>query len=152
MRAASIVVAALLASGCDSSPGVNGGNVTGEMIERIAKQQNIVADVSATVRLQPLGPVGVVGGAGGAPCRFTRDDNLLFIASGETGAARIDGTTRNLRVEGSVGPTGGFFRDREIGVSIGVAQGGAARIVVTNRLTDAREEAIGSWSCESGSR
>lgn len=142
------LLAILLLAGCDrTSPGVNDDNVTTEMLERVSKQRNVVQDVGATARLQPLGPNGLIGNVG-LRCRFTREGVLVFISSGPAGAARINGATRNLRAEGSVGSTGGFFREGEIAVSVGVEPGGAARIVVTNRLTEAREEATGNWSCE----
>jgi len=146
-----LLLAALALTGCDrNSPGVDDAKVTTEMLERVAGQRNVVQDIGAAARLQPLGAVGAFGE--GAPCRFTRDGALLFIAGSQAGAARINGANRNLRAEGPVGATGGFFRDREIGVSIGAVQGGVARIIVTNRLTEAREEARGTWSCAAPAR
>lgn len=139
------LIAAVLAAGCDSSPGVNGANVTTEMIERVAKQQNVVEDVGATARLQPLGPMETP--AGSTPCTFDRAGEILFFAREGRGVALVNGAVRTLSAEGSVGATGGFFRDREIGISIGVQQGGPARIVVTNRLTETREETTGTWVC-----
>jgi len=88
----------------------------------------------------------VIGGDG-ARCQFMRGQAVLFVATSQTAVARINGATRNLRAEGTIGTTGGFFREREIGVSIGVQAEGQARIVVTNRLTEAREEATGTWVC-----
>jgi hypothetical protein len=147
MRVPVLLSIALLAGCGRTSPGVNDDNVTTELLERVSKQRNVVEDVGATARLQPLGLMGLIGNAG-SRCRFTRDNLLVFISSGQAGAARINGTTRNLRAEGPVGSTGGFFREGEIGISVGVERGEAARVVVTNRLTEAREEVTGNWSCE----
>ncbi len=143
-----VLLSFVLFAGCDrNSPGVNDDNVTTELLERVSKQRNVVEDVGASARLQPLGANGLIGNTG-LRCRFTRDGVLLFISAGQAGAARIDGATRNVRAEAEIGPTGGFFRGGEIGVSIGVQPGGAARIAVTNRLTEATAETTGNWTCE----
>ena len=84
----------------------------------------------------------------GPICRFTRDADILVFAFGNAAAARIDGVLRTFRAQAMIGPSGGFYRDNELALSIGLASGEPARARVTNRLTEAREDARGEWTCE----
>lgn len=133
--------------------GCGGGDpqVNSAQLNRIAFQRNELVDVGLTARLQPLGAFAAPADYRGPVCRFSRGADTLVVAFGNAAAARIDGRLRGFRAEAMVGPTGGFYRDEELALSIGVAPNAPARARVTNRLTEAREDAEGSWVCETRS-
>jgi hypothetical protein len=143
MRAA-VALALLLMAGCGSS---DEAEMNVEELERIAIQQNQAQDIGATARLQPLSGIGPPPGYHDIACRFTRNGELLVLAGIYRAAARIDGTLRIFQTQGPIGPTGGFFRDRELALSVGVEGAAPARARVTNRTTGAREEQEGQWQC-----
>ena len=134
----------LLAAGCGQG---RDAEVNSELLERIAIQQNESMDIEATVRLQPIAGIVPPPAYAGRECRFTRGSEVLIHAFSAAAAARIDGVVRVFRVEGPVGPTGGFFRDRELAISIGMAPGAPARARVTNRATRRELDVEGQWQC-----
>lgn len=145
MRAAALAAIALLAA-CDrTSPGVDDDKVNTQMLERVAIQGNQAEDRAATARLEPL-PAAEMPGEGAA-CAFLRDGRVLVIAMGNGARARIAGATRTFRAAGPVGAAGGFWRDRELAISIGIEPGQSPRARVTNRLTEAQEDHSGQWQC-----
>jgi hypothetical protein len=140
-RAAPLLL--LLAAGCDAGD----AGADGAQLNRIAFQRNAMEDVGASARLQPLSGIAPPPGYRGLACRFMRGGELLVLAGMYRAAAQIDGDLRIFQTEGTLGPTGGFFRDRELALSVGVEAGAPARARVTNRTTGAREEAEGEWVC-----
>ena len=145
MRRALLLCAVLLGA-CDrNSPGVDDDKVNTQMLERVAVQRNETVDIGASARLEPL-PASEVP-AQGAACAFFRGGRVLVIAVGNGARARIAGTARTFRAAGPIGPAGGFWRDRELAISIGAESGQPTRARVTNRLTEAQEDQLGQWQC-----
>ena len=145
MRAATALVLALLAAGCGRR---DDGAASSEQLNRIAFQQNRMADIGRTARLQPLGAFAAPADYQGPICRFTQGTELLVVAFGNAAAARVDGVLRTFQAQAMIGPTGGFYRDNELALSIGVEPDEPARARVTNRVTEAQEDAYGVWACE----
>ena len=147
MRTWPLIASALLA-GC-GDPGEKGA-VSAEQIERVSTPKNEVADVRPSARLEPLSgdEIAEVGRDGG--CIFSRGPDILLVAAGSNAIARIDGAARHFVQSAPVEPTGGFFEDRRISISIGRtgAEGPAARATATNRRTETSEEIAGTWTCE----
>ena len=145
MRLVTLAGLALLGA-CDrNSPGVDDDKVNTQMLERVAVQRNQVADIGATARLEPL-PGAEAPGAGAA-CAFFREGRVLIVAVGNGARARIRGETRSFRAAGPVGALGGFWRDRELAISIGIEPSQSPRARVTNRLTETQEDHFGQWQC-----
>lgn len=145
MRVVAATLLALLAAGCGGS---GDRAASSDQLNRIAFEQNRMADIGRTARLQPLGAFAAPVDYQGPICRFTRGGDLLVLAFGNAAAARIDGVLRTFRAQAVIGPTGGFYRDNELALSIGVEAGQPARARVTNRVTQAQEDAHGIWTCE----
>lgn len=145
MRRAIPIIAAILMAGCG-----DGGDrgVNSAQLNRIAFQRNEMADIGVTARLQPLGTFAAPEGYQGPVCRFMRDGDTLVFAFGSAAAARVDGRLRSFRAEAMIGPSGGFYRDDELALSIGVEPNEPARARVTNRMTEAQEDARGNWACD----
>jgi hypothetical protein len=159
VRVASFLLA-LLAAGCGSAGDEPAGNPADtNQIERLATPRVEKADPQASVRLQAITEADVHGeGMAGAGCRFVRDGRMLLASAGSDALIRIAGELRHLIHSAPVGPTGGFFEDRQLSVSVGrdrdapVAGGspsGPARITITNRRTEAQIELRGVWTCAS---
>jgi hypothetical protein len=139
-----VVLPMLMASAC----GFTGdAEMNSDQLERIAIQQNQVDDIGATARLEPLERISPPPGYRDITCRFTRNGQLLVLAGIYRAAAQVDGTLRIFQTEGPIGPTGGFFRDRELALSVGAEGGAPARARVTNRTTGAQEDHQGQWQC-----
>ena len=111
-----------------------------------------------TARLQPLDPGDVTHeGLGGPGCASAAAANLLLAASADDAIARIGGRLLHFAHSAPVGPSGGFFEDRQSSISVGrtdaaagpaqAAAGWPARITVTNRRTGAQVELAGIWRC-----
>ena len=140
-----LLLCALLGA-CDrNSPGVDDDKVNTQMLERVAVQRNEAVDIGASARLEPL-PASEVP-VDGAACAFFRGGRALVIAVGNGARARIAGATRTFQAAGPVGPAGGFWRDRELAISIGTEPGEPTRARVTNRLTEVQEDHHGQWQC-----
>ena len=144
MRLTLIAAIAVLAA-CDQSPRVDEDKVNTQMLENVAVQRNETADIGATARLEPL-PMSEAPAAGPA-CAFVRDGRVLLVATAAGARARIRGETRSFRPAGPVGALGGFWRDRELAISIGIEPGQSTRARVTNRLTETQEDHFGQWQC-----
>jgi hypothetical protein len=145
MRVFTALALLCLASGCGQQ---RDSSANTQQLERIAFEQNKFDDIGRTARLQPLGAFAAPADYRGPVCRFTRGADILVYAFGSAAAARIDGTLRTLRAQAPIGPSGGFYRDDELALSIGVESGEQASARITNRLTEAREDAIGVWTCQ----
>jgi hypothetical protein len=156
-RAAAILL--LLAAGCGQR-GLAGEDrgVTENQIERLSTPEVEIPDPQAPARPQPLKRADVEQAAMIAPtCAFGRDGRMLLAVSPTDAIARVAGTVRHFAHASPAGPTGGFFEDRQISISVGrtgeVATGGGAagawpaRVTVTNRRARAQVELDGVWRC-----
>ena len=157
MRVTGILLV-LLAAGCGSVDDTPEGKAADtNQIERLARPRVEKADPQASVRLQTIGDADVQAeGMSGAGCRFVRGGQLLLATAGSDALIRIGGELRHLIHSAPVEPTGGFFEDRQLSVSVGrdrdapgagAASSGPARITVTNRRTQAQIELRGVWTC-----
>ena len=150
------IVFALLAAGCGE------GDVAGEnrapdanQIERLSTLEQEPDDRRASARLQPLGLADLDGAGMPDPaCEFSRDGRMLVAATSGDAIARIEGRLFHFAHSSPVGPSGGFFEDRQLSISVGRTSGARAeagawpaRVTVTNRRTEARSELDGLWSC-----
>ena len=139
MRAWPLLCLALAACG-----GAGGNNAaTTDQIERLSTPDNGVEAVSASARLAPLQVADIGDGRG---CRFAREGRILFYATGEDAVARLSGALRHFASTAPAAPTGGFFEDRQISISIGRTDDGD-RLTVTNRRTEVQEQLRGVWRC-----
>lgn len=137
----------LLAAALTACGGSEGNNLTVDEIERLSTPDNGVEPPAAPPRLTPLGETSLAAmGAMAASCRFETPAGTLLVAGGDTAAAMIDGALRQLVATAPAAPTGGFFEDRNIGISVGRTAEGD-RLTVTNRRTETQEEIAGTWLC-----
>jgi hypothetical protein len=156
-RAAALL--ALTVAGCGPrGPVDDNRHVTANQIERLATLKAEITDPQAPARLQPLVLADLASAGIAEPaCDFTRDGRMLLAVSAADAVARVAGTLHHFAHASPAGPTGGFFEDRQISVSVGrtgeIAPGeGAAgswpgRITVTNRRAEAQIELDGVWRC-----
>jgi len=159
MRIAAATLVLLLA-GCGQVIEPSNGAASTNQIEKLSTPRVEEPDLQATVRLQPvtisdLDREGLVG----AGCDFSRDGQILLATVGSDALVRLQGQLRHLIHSGPVGPTGGFFEDRHLSVSIGRTEEVAneadesaawpARMTVTNRRTEQQQEVRGIWTCGS---
>ena len=138
--------------------GETNGTVTANQIERLATPRVVKADPRASARLQPLTPADLEReGLVGTGCGFSSDGRLLLAAVDSNAIVRIQDEIRHLVHSAPVGPTGGFFEDRHLSVSVGrsseegmrrdEATSWRAQISVTNRRTEVQQELPGIWTC-----
>ena len=139
-----VAAALILLSGCG---GADEAQVNSAQLNSIAFQRNEMVDVGLTARLQPLGAFAAPADYRGPICRFTRGAEMLVFAFGDTAATRVNGVVRTFRARAMIGPSGGFYRDNELSLSVGVEPNAPARARVTNRVTEAQEDAEGLWEC-----
>ena len=138
--------------------GETSANVSANQIERLATPRVVKADPRASARLQPLTPADLEReGLIGAGCDFSNEGRLLLAAVDSNAIVRIQGEMRHLVHSAPVGPTGGFFEDRQLSVSVGRSSeegmrrgevtSWPARITVTNRRTEVQQQMTGLWTC-----
>lgn len=154
-----LLLAALLLPGC-GEPGAAGTDAaTANQIERLSTPRVEKQDPQASARLQPITPEDLEReGLLGAGCEFSLEGHTLLVAVGSDAIVRVEGALRHLIHSAPVGPTGGFFEDRQLSVSVGrtsdagtaanPSAGSAARITVSNRRTEVQREMIGAWRCD----
>jgi len=156
MRA--LTLALLLVAGCGADP-VGEGNASTEQIARLSTPEPAPeTDALAAARLQALSPADLAQATMPATaCRFSRDGRLLVVATQDDAIARVAGRLIHFAQTSPVGPTGGFFEDRQLSLSIGRIQSGEgpavdargwrARLTATSRRTGAQDEMEGFWRC-----
>ena len=157
MRAATAL--ALLLAGCGGAPGGENAGISTNQIARLATARpEPVADPQLPARPQSIVRADLEGAGMPRPaCDFSRRGHMLLAATPGDAIARINGRLYHFNHSSPVGPTGGFFEDRQLSISIGrVAEtsaetGGvgrwAARMTVTNRRANAQVETVGTWRC-----
>ena len=156
-----IAAAALLLAGCGSAGESGGaeGAATTNQIERLSTPAEEKQDPEATVRLQPINLADLDReGMVGAGCDFRRDGQTLLASVGSDAVVKLGGEIRHMIHSAPVGPTGGFFEDRQLSISVGrTAEDGAAadgantwpaRITITNRRAEIQRELQGVWTCD----
>ena len=84
---------------------------------------------SASARLQPLdaGRRHRMKASAAPGCAFSSGGPMLLAATAEDAIARIGGTLRHFAHSAPVGPSGGFFEDRQISISVGRTDGAGDR-------------------------
>jgi hypothetical protein len=148
----------LLAAGCSRAVPVSDGGANEAQIQRLSTPKQEVVDTQAGARLQPLALADLDhAGMPAPPCDFSRDGQMLLAVSAGDAIARVAGTLRHFAHSSPAGPTGGFFEDRQVSISVGrvgeVNPGEGAmgrwpgRITVTNRRARAQIELDGVWRC-----
>ena len=148
---------ALALAACGSGDDMR-ANATAEQIERLASPPESKSDPLAAVRLEPIASADLEReGVAGTGCAFTRDRRLLLAAAGSNAVVRIGGAVRHLVHMGPIGPSGGFFEDRQLTVSVGrtsaAGTGGdeagswPARLRVAHRRGEVHREYRGVWTC-----
>jgi hypothetical protein len=148
---------ALLLAGCGEPPMASDNEgASANQIARLSTPKEVRVDPQASVRLEPLGLAEL--DAAGMPlpaCDFASGGRTLFAASSADAIARIEGRLFHFTHSSPIGPTGGFFEDRQISISVGrvgeTPLAGAdewpARLIVTNRRTGAQAQRSGVWRC-----
>jgi hypothetical protein len=139
---------ALLLAGCGG--GGDRANVTDEQLNRLSTPKAVEDPRPASVRLEPLLRADVANAA----CVFGRGGGVILAASEADAVARIGGQLLHFTHSSPMGPTGGFFEDRQISISVGRTaetrdDDGAwqALLTVTNRRTEFQARLNGLWSC-----
>jgi hypothetical protein len=154
MRAAGAL--SLLLAGCGGGPVGENAGVTANQLERLATARPEVApDPQLPARPQPLARADLEGAGMPQPaCDFSKNGHVLLAATASDAIARVDGRLTHFNHSSPVGPTGGFFEDRQLSISVGrVAEttGRAgrwtARMTATNRRANAQVEIVGTWRC-----
>ena len=148
----------LLAAGCGQRVKVDNGAPDAAQLQRLSTPQQPVVDTQAPARLQPLDNIDLARSGMGTPaCDFSRDGHMLLAVSPSDALARVAGLLHHFVHSSPAGPTGGFFEDRQVSVSVGrtgaIVPGEATtgswpgRITATNRRAHAQVELGGVWHC-----
>lgn len=156
MRRVALLCLALAA--CQkAAPSINEG-ASEEQIRRLATLNVVPPDLTLPAHVQPLLPADLVrNGIGRPTCDFSRDSAMLLAISDTDAVARVAGLVRHFVHASPMGPTGGFFSDRQVSISVGrtgqIVPGESAvgrwpaRMTVTNRHENAQFEEPGLWRC-----
>ena len=148
----------LLVAGCSKEVPVSNGGVNEADIQRLSTPKEEVVDTQAAARVRPLTLSDLDQAGMQTPlCDFSRGGRMLLAVSTADALADVGGTLRHFAHSSPAGPTGGFFEDRQVSISVGrvgeIAPGeGQAgswpgRITVTNRRARAQIELDGIWRC-----
>jgi hypothetical protein len=147
----------LLVAACRQEVPISNGGANEAQIQRLSTPKvEEVVDSQAAARLVPLAPADLAQAGMTVPlCDFSRDGRMLLAVTPSDAIARVAGTLLHFAHSSPAGPTGGFFEDRQVSVSVGrvgeVAPGeGAAgswagRITATNRRAHAQTDLNGIW-------
>jgi len=148
----------LLVAGCGHDVPVSNGGANEAQIQRLSTPKQVVVDTQAAARLRPLTNIDLArAGMAGPACDFSRDGRMLLAVSAGDAIANVAGTLRHFAHASPAGPTGGFFEDRQVSISVGrlgqVVPGQSevgswpGRITATNRRARAQVELDGIWRC-----
>ena len=155
---AGAAVPLLLLAACNHEVPVSNGGASEEQIQRLSTPKVVVVDTQAPARPQPLTRIDLArAGMGGPPCDFSRAGQMLLAVSPGDAIANVAGLVRHFTHASPAGPTGGFFEDRQVSLSVGrvgavqPGEGAAgswpARLTITNRRAHAQVELEGVWRC-----
>jgi hypothetical protein len=152
------VALALLLAGCGPRDDAANGGASENQIARLSTPHEEVVDANAAARIAPLAAEDLAA-FGVATCDFSRGGRTLLAASPSDAIARVAGSLRHFTHSSPMGPTGGFFEDRQVSISIGRTEevpsgAGTAgiwpgRITITNRRANAQVKLDGAWRCGS---
>jgi hypothetical protein len=154
MRRAALLL--LLLAGCGGGPVGENAEITTNQLERLAKARpEAVADPQLAARPQALLPTDLAGANMLQPaCAFSKNGHMLLAVTADDAIARVDGRLYHFNHSSPAGPTGGFFEDRQLSISIGrVAETTSrigrwtARMTSTHRRANAQVEIVGTWRC-----
>jgi len=154
MRAAGVLL--LLLAGCGGGPDGGNAEITTNQLERLATARaEPVVDRQRAARPQPLLRADLEGAAMARPaCDFSKTGHMLLAVTADDAIARIDGRLYHFNHSSPAGPTGGYFEDRQLSISIGrvadtTGRTGrwTARMTSTNRRANAQVEIVGTWRC-----
>lgn len=156
MRRAVLLCLALAA--CQKAPPSINQGASEEQIRRLSTLKVETPDLLVSARVQPLLPADLVrNGIGRPTCDFSRNGQMLLAISPTDAVARVAEIVRHFVHASPMGPSGGFFDDRQISISVGrtgqIVPGesgvGAwpARMTVTSRRENAQVEQAGIWRC-----
>jgi hypothetical protein len=148
----------LLVGGCGHEVPVSNGGANEAEIQRLSTPKVVEVDTQAAARLQPLSTVDLARAGMGSPaCDFSRDGRMMVAVSAGDAIARVAGNLLHFAHASPAGPTGGFFEDRQVSISVGrvgqVAPNEGSvgswpgRITITNRRAHAQVELDGVWRC-----
>ena len=147
-----LILASCSAGGDDnlaSAPDVN-------QIERLSTPPEVTDDPQAGARLEPLSSQELAAAGMGSACGFSSGGALLLAAQGSDTLVKVAGELIHPVQSSPMGPSGGFFEDRRLSISIGRTEAGAvyddtgaapARATITNRRNEAQVELTGIWAC-----
>ncbi|HEV7661840.1 MAG TPA: hypothetical protein VGO55_18525 [Allosphingosinicella sp.] len=156
MRLAAPLLPLLLLAGCGGGPGGENAGITANQLERLAKARpEPVGDPQLAARPQSLVRADLEGAGMPSPgCDFSKNGHMLLAATPDDAIARVDGRLHHFNHSSPVGPTGGFFEDRQLSISVGrvaetTSRAGrwTARMTATNRRANAQVEIVGTWRC-----
>lgn len=154
MRA--VAISLLLLAGCGGGTGSENAGISTNQLERLATARPEPAtDRQLAARPQPLVPADLEGAGMARPtCDFSKTGHMLLAATPSDAIARVDGRLYHFNHSSPIGPTGGFFEDRQLSISIGrvadtTSRAGrwTARMTVSNRRANAQVEIFGTWRC-----
>jgi hypothetical protein len=147
---------ALLAAGCGQGGEPVRGGASENQIKQLSTPEKEEVDPHAAARVAPLAPADLAA-LGKTACDFSRGGQILLAATPSEAIARVAGLLRRFTHSSPMGPTGGFFEDREVSISVGrtgeipAGEGAAGswpgRITITNRRANQQMELDGVWRC-----
>jgi hypothetical protein len=150
-----LAIALLLAS-CGQRGEAPRGGASENQIKQLSTPEKEEIDPHAAARIAPLAPEDLAA-LGPSSCDFSRGGHVLLAATPSDAVARVAGRLRHFTHSSPMGPTGGFFEDRQVSISIGrtgeVPTGEGAegswpgRIIITNRRANADMRLDGAWRC-----
>jgi hypothetical protein len=159
MRLARALCLCVLVAGCGRETHIDNKALNTAQLQRLSTPpEPVVVDTQAAARPQPLSNVDLASAGMGTPaCDFSRFGAMLLAVSPSDAMARVAGTLHHFAHASPAGPTGGFFEDRQVSISVGrtgaIVPGEAlhgswpGRITVTNRRAHAQVELDGTWRC-----
>jgi len=155
----SFALLAVAACGSHEEPEENAADIA-NIVENIAEVPEPVAEKEAAApALQPLTQTEIEANLEpGAGCDFSAGASSLFVSTGTSGVAKVNGRVVRFTAGGPTGPSGGFYsagtlrlsigRTSEAGAAEGETTSWAGRLSLSDRATDARPlEVGGTWRC-----
>src|SRR5688572_2228996 len=95
-------------------------------IERLSTPPEIIDDPQAGARLEALSPQDLAGAGMQYSCGFSSGGALLLAAEGSDTLVKVAGELIHPVQSSPMGPSGGFFEDRRLSISVGRTEAGPA--------------------------